>query len=125
MSKEKLIIFSALFISFTMVISSLIIANGMSGSSEKIQYGLNGARDGLSGIGNSIYSYHQDGNLVNNSNTYDFSSTALYLGLTENELTKILNSKKSGIPHLKIGNKYIFFKRALDKWLERTEFEID
>lgn len=58
-------------------------------------------------------------------NTFDLTTAARYLGISEGSLLNLVSDEESGIPYIKISNSaYVFGKTALDKWLETARIEI-
>lgn len=59
--------------------------------------------------------------LLSNPDNMYLVNAADYLDISEDELTQIINDPDSNIPYLKTKNDlYIFNKKALDKWLEKS-----
>jgi len=122
MLKDKALPFSIICLSISIIISAIIIANGMRSNGDYVGTGLSDMSQGLSNIVNNMY--NNNANVVYTRNTYDLSTASSYLGIEESKLLDIVNEKDSGIPYIKIGNDYIFSKSALDKWLETARVEI-
>jgi hypothetical protein len=94
---------------------------------ESIRNGLDSVSYGAKEIGGSIYNSRlepgQHGVIITES-TFDLDSSSIYLGIEREELLRIISTKESGIPYVKIGDKYIFSKNSLDKWLETVQLEV-
>lgn len=58
------------------------------------------------------------------SDILEFNEAAKYLRLSESELLYLVSEKGSGINYIKIGNKYIFSKEGLDKWVQSNRLEV-
>ncbi|GKU24011.1 helix-turn-helix domain-containing protein [Clostridium folliculivorans] len=63
-------------------------------------------------------------NSTNNKTMLDFVDTYRYLNISEDDLNKIVASPDTKIPYIKISGKYVFNKKALDKWLETARVEV-
>jgi hypothetical protein len=123
MLKEKTLSISIFCLSISFIISALILANGMKSNGEYVGSGLSNMSQGLNNIGNTINNYNNS--VVDGRRTYDLRAAALYLGISEESLMNIVNSKDSGIPYIKISSSaYVFSKSALDKWLETARIEV-
>lgn len=51
------------------------------------------------------------------------SEAADYLGISEDKLNGIINGSegnKTGIPNTRIGNEYLFSRKALSEWVESS-----
>lgn len=119
MLKEKALSFSIFCLSISIVISAIIIANGMKANGNYVNNGLYTISKEMN---NNISNYNN--NEVYKRNTYDLPTAARYLGIPESKLIELVNTKDFGIPYIKIGNDYVFSKNALDKWLETARVEI-
>jgi|SRR5690554_991799 excisionase family DNA binding protein len=124
MVKEGKLSIAILCLSVSLIVSAVIISNGMKANGEYVRVGL-----GSVSQGNEIYVHMQDGentaSTVHKRNTYEFGTAASYLGISDESLTNLINSEQSGIPYIKIGSSYTFSKAALDKWLETARVQID
>lgn len=121
MQNEKALSVSIYFLAICIIISAVIISNGLKSNGNYVNGGLSGVSNGLSNIGSSM---NNDNSAVYNRSTFDLPAAAAYLGISVSKLIDILNSKDSGIPYIKSGSDYIFSKGALDKWLETARVEI-
>lgn len=127
MSKERLVIISVILLSISMIISSIIISKGLRMNGESIRNGLDSVSYGAKDIGTYIYNSRLDSgkeDMIVTKNTFDLDSSSIYLGIDREELLRIISTKESGIPYVKIGDKYIFTKNSLDKWLETVQIEV-
>lgn len=122
MLKEKALSISILVLSLAIIISAIIIGNGMRSIGDYVSTGLSNMSQGLSNIGNNIY--ENNDSVVFRRNTYDLPTASAYLGISENKLIELIRANDSAIPYIKIGSDYIFSKGALDKWLETARVEI-
>jgi excisionase family DNA binding protein len=116
MSKEKALLISVLCLSASIIISAVIIANGMRSQGDSVNAGLAQVGSGIVNSSNSSTSY--DTGILN------LSTAAEYLGISDVELTDLIYAKDSGIPYVKIGSNFTFSKGALDKWLETARVEV-
>lgn len=119
MLKEKILPISIL----CFIVSAKIIASGMRDNGSNISSGLNNISQGLNGISNTIYSIKNQDNLISRKQIYNITDAANYLGISQFELESIVENKDSGIPYVKVNDKYIFNKDALDKWMSTARFE--
>ena len=90
----------------------------MKRNGEYVGAGLSNVSRELMYTGSALHKYME----VYGNNTYDLSTAASYLGISESRLIDLVNS---GIPYIKIGNGYVFSKNALDKWLENVRIELE
>ncbi|GFZ30451.1 hypothetical protein CSC2_09770 [Clostridium zeae] len=80
-----------------------------------------------SNIGNVMNNQNNNNltiNSTNNKTMLDFVDTYRYLNMSEDDLNKLVASPDAKIPFLKVNGKYIFYKNALDKWLETARVEV-
>lgn len=124
MQNNKLLAFSILCLSVAIIISSSIIANGIANGGNHIGSGLSIVSSGLSSIGGSISSISNNTGNEIYGNTLNAADAAKYLGISIEDLFELTRADSSGIPYIKIGYSYIFGREALDKWLEKTRFEL-
>jgi excisionase family DNA binding protein len=123
MLKESKPSFAILCLSVYIIISANIIANGMKTNGEYISTGLQNASQKLSNSSGSPTNSN-DESVVYNRNTYNLTTAALYLGISQSRLIEVTDNKDSGIPYVKIGSDYVFSKNALDEWLKTARFEM-
>lgn len=124
MTNSRLLSISIFCLSLAIIISSSIIANGITNGGSNIGSGLSIVSSGLSSIGGSISSISNNANNEIYGNTLNAATAAKYLGISIEDLLELTRSESSGIPYIKIGYSYIFGREALDKWLETTRFEL-
>lgn len=123
MLKEKLLPVSILCLSVSLIISAFIISNGMKHNGENVGSGLSTISQGLNNVSNSLYNSNNY-NLTANRNNMDLMTAADYLGIPNTKLKQLVDSVGFGIPHIKVGDQYIFNKSALDKWMETAKIEM-
>jgi hypothetical protein len=124
MFKEKGLSISIFCLSISIIVSSVIIADGMINNGSSIGASMSNMGQGLSNMSDSLHNTNDQSNLTSESHIYDLEKAATYLELSTDELTTIINKKESGIPYIKINDDYFFSKDALDKWLETARVEI-
>lgn len=108
MSKEKLLPFSIICLSISILISAVIIFQGLKISSRNSSDKMSNA---LIAIKNSL-SVNEERDIMNEM------EAANYLGISLEEFTKAINNEELKMPSAYIANQYIFSKKALEKWLE-------
>lgn len=121
MLKEKLLPISIICLSISIILAAITVSNGMKNCGLYVGNGLSDIKQGLDSNGNLD---KNTSSVVFVRSTYDLPTASDYLGIKEDELISIIDKKDSGIPYIKIDNKYIFNKGALDKWLETAKVEI-
>ena len=130
MMNEKTLATSIFCLAISIIISAVIIANGMKSNGELVSSGLANASGSLgSNINNGLNFFgsgtkNNDVTTPTKANTFDLSAAAEYLGIAEITLKELVSTKSSGIPYIKNGTFYTFSKNALDKWLETARVEI-
>jgi hypothetical protein len=121
MDREKLLPLSIICLSISLVVSSIIIANGLREASFGASGSLNGS---ISSVGNSVgYLSNTIKEINNNTNGTDkdlmtMKEAASYLGTIENNLFYSIENKTITVPYTKIEGNYMFSKKAIDKWIE-------
>ena len=85
-----------------------------------------GVKDSIHKLSNSIYE------LANRSNNdsmdvvaMDIGEVSAYLDIPKDDLQKIIDDDSTDIPYIKIGNKIIFYKHSLYKWIESAQININ
>jgi hypothetical protein len=100
-SREKWLIFAIFFLALTVLFSGVWIGNSII-SASKITAPISKVQS-------------------NNEDILSFSEAAVYLYLSEDELKWLLDKSHlkdgKGIPYYKIGQKILFSKVALSKWI--------
>ena len=122
--KENKLSAALLCLSISIIISAIIISDGMKINGDYISTGLFSVSNGTNISVNML----NDGNtsrIVFGKSTYDLRTAATYLGITEEDLRNLINAEQSGIPYIKLGNSYVFSIDALDKWLETARVQIE
>lgn len=122
MLKENAMAVSIFCLAISIIVSAVIIGNGIKMNGDYIGTGLNNLSDKVTYIGNNQNPNTESTVFVRN--TYNLTTAAAYLGISDSRMVDIINSKESGIPYVKIGSDYLFSKGALDKWLETVRVEI-
>ncbi len=122
MIKENALAVSIICLAVSIVVSAVIIGNGIKLNGSYNREGLYNLSEKVTYIGSNNNA--NTGSTVYERNTYNLATAAGYLGISESSLVDIINSKDAGIPYVKIGNDYLFNKGALDKWLETVRVEI-
>lgn len=122
MFKESTLAFSIFCLSIAIIISAVIVGNGIKRNGEYINTGLYNSSGRVVSVGNNTDTNTES--VVYKRNTYNFATASGYLGISESQLMSIISSKDSNIPYIRIGSEYVFSKLALDKWLETARIEI-
>lgn len=121
MNKDKLLPASIIFLGISLIISAMIISNGLEING---RFSGEGISIGLNNINNTIYdTINKIMNSDNSKEILTISEAADYLGISEDKLNKIINGSdgnKTGIPHTTIGNEYLFSRKALNEWVESS-----
>lgn len=121
MSKDKLLPASIVFLGISLIISARIISNGLEVNG---RFSGEGISIGLNNMNNTIYeTINKMMNSDNSKEILTISEAADYLGISEDKLNKIINGSddnKTGIPHTRIGNEYLFSRKALNEWVESS-----
>lgn len=123
MLKEKMLSISIFCLAISIVIGCYFISKGFKGNGGYVESGLVNIGSGLNNISNNLNSYNQ--NQIISKDNYSLDEAAVYLGITQDKLIKLVDNKGSGIPYVKIENSYIFNKNALAKWLETAKVEME
>jgi hypothetical protein len=101
-----------------LIIPSIIIAIAILDLGLKISSGLNNISETIS--------YKSD--LMDSTDPLQYyngiGAAASYLGMTKAELKLIIENENSNIPYIKVGDKIIFYKDALDEWLKTSRINI-
>ena len=119
MSKEKLLPISIFCLSLSIIISALIISNGMQNNGRFIG---DGVSSGINNINNTVNKEMSNNEI--SKEAYNLFEASAYLGISQEKIMDVINNKESGIPYIKIGADYIFSKKALDKWLETANLKM-
>lgn len=117
MSKEKLLPISIFCLSLSIIISALIISNGMQNNGRFIGDGIS---QGLFNITNTI---SQKNNNLDSKDILSLDEASQYLGISQEGLTQVI-IKDESIPCVQISGQFIFSKKALDKWVETSRFKM-
>lgn len=117
MSKEKLLPISIFCLSFSIIISALIISNGMQNNGRFIGDGIS---QGLFNITNTI---SQKNNNLDSKDILSLDEASRYLSISQERLTQII-IKDESLPCVQISGQFIFSKKALDKWVETSRFKM-
>jgi hypothetical protein len=120
MLKENMLTISVFCLAISIIISSSIFTKGVRVGLSNIGSGVNNGLNNISSNINSSNDYERT-----EKENFDLSEARLYLRLSEDELKGLVNNRDSGIPYIKIGYKYVFNKKALDKWLETARVEME
>jgi len=105
-------LYSAICIAISIIISSIIMATIL--------------KDPLEGIANCI---PQESRTVITSNNeisnMNFEQTANYLNVSSEKLEQMIKDEGLGIPYLKVSGNYVFNKGAIDEWLKHARVTIE
>lgn len=105
MDKNKTLLFSVIILSISLIISSLILSNAVITASK------NNSNDKIS---------------FESDDVLNLSEAANYLGISEAKLSILANENDIySIPCLKVGDKYVFSKSGIEKWLETTHMKVN
>lgn len=112
------------------VIASIIVGSALRNAGENIGAGVSSLLSGLFTLADSSRSESGNGVTAQQGSgegkaTLDLKETAVYLSIPQQRVLDLVAAKESGIPYLKLGDTYVFSKRALDKWLETARVEIN
>ena len=82
--------------------------------------------DGLNNSETQMVNEEKNGETTQEKQLLTQTELRNYLGITEEELSMILPSQEgnvttSEIPYIRLGNKFYFSVKAIDKWLLETE----
>jgi len=123
MFKNMALSVSVFCLSISLIISALIIADGMKSNGAYVGSGLSNAAQGLDDIGSTLnYNYS---NHSADESIYNLRTASSYLGISKESLIYLMNAENSRLPYIKISSSaYVFSKSALDKWLETARVEI-
>lgn len=124
MEKEKLLAFSIIIFSISLVISAALISSGIKSGDQNIGNAVQSISSSISQINSTVYNSRDEYSLVYKRRTYNLPTAAGYLGINEAQLIAITEDKASSIPYIKVGNDYVFFKDALDKWMETARIVV-
>ncbi len=115
MDKSKVILISVVVFAISIVLSSFIIAVGLKDLGEIISYGL---QSGSEKISSGLYNYAsvQNRGSEDNKDILNLQEAAEYMKIQSSELLQLTMNLE--LPSIKIGNKYIFSRKAIDKWME-------
>lgn len=120
MLKEKILSISIFCLSISIIISSVIIAKGITDNGNYIGSGMYNMSNQLAKSINDVVYYNNE----NSQDNMNIDTAASYLGLTVNDLVKVIHTEGIGFPYVKVGSNFIINKSALDKWLETARIEI-
>lgn len=113
---------SIIFLGLTILISSYWISNSLSLGSEVTSNGLSNL--GVS-LNNAMYqpmnSKIEIKDKDKDKEILNISETEQFLGITGGEMYKIMDD----IPHVSIGNKYLYSKRSLIDWVEKSNYGVE
>jgi excisionase family DNA binding protein len=123
MLKDKMRLVAIICLSISIIVSANIISDGMKNCGGNISSGFFSVSGGLNSIASTISNSNRNNEVVER-NTFSLETASNYLGVTEDTLIKIIKSKTSGIPYIKMGDFYILNKEALNKWLETARVEV-
>lgn len=104
MRKENKVMGALIFLSFSIIISSVILSISISNLSNKEL---------------SIEIKNEQENIMS------LEEASNYLGITSRSLEKTMETTSIGIPFLKIEGNYIFTKNGLDEWLADNHIDLD
>ncbi|HKL41263.1 MAG TPA: hypothetical protein VJ962_01585 [Clostridia bacterium] len=104
MSKENKVIVVLIFLSFSIILSSLILSVTINNVSNQAL---------------SIEMKNEKDNILS------LEEAADYLGVTTISLEKTIETTSIGIPFLKLEGNYIFTKKGLDEWLINNHIDLD
>jgi predicted HTH domain antitoxin len=104
MSKENKIITALIFLSFSIILSAVILSISINNlSNEELTIKIKNEQE----------------------NIMSLEEAANYLGITSRSLEKTMETTSVGIPFLKIEGNYIFTKKGLDEWLADNHIDLD
>jgi hypothetical protein len=116
MENSKLVSFSIICLSISLIISSVIISKGLTDASSNVTYGLNNCSSSISsGLASSSQAVST---LPENDDFLALFDACQYLHMDEQSLRSYIGKSDSNIPYTTIGNSIIFSKKALNKWME-------
>lgn len=107
--KKDLIFIGMIFLGVSMIISSLILSKPQIKQEQFLNTSLNG----------SLYQNvsSSESNLTSGDILQPYYA-GLLLGYDQEDLiAKIIDGTLEGIPYVKIGNHYVFSKKALEEWI--------
>lgn len=93
----------------------------------KISNGLNNISDALYNVSGGLYGMSEpyENNYSDSLESYNLAQAATYLGISEENLMKIIEDKNSNIPYIKVGYIVTLHKHALDEWSKTATINID
>ena len=109
---NKNILYSAICLAISIIISSIIIASILKGP--------------LESIANCIAA-HRSSTVITSSNENNnmcLEQAAYYLNVSPEKLEQMIKDDGLGIPYLKVSGDYIFNKGAIDEWLKHARVTI-
>lgn len=111
---------SIIFLGLTILISGYWV-------SHTLDRGLQGTSSGIFNLGGSLNNamYQPPNSKIeikdNDKEILDLSEAEQFLGITGGEMFKIMED----IPHVSIGNKYLYSKRLLIDWVEKSNYGVE
>ena len=109
---NKNILYSAICIAVSIIISSIIMATIL--------------KDPLESIANCIPQGSRTVITSNNEiSNMNFEQTANYLNVSSEKLEQMIKDEGLGIPYLKVSGNYVFNKGAIDEWLKHARVTIE
>lgn len=118
MSKDKILAISIFCLALSIIIAGNKISKAIENNGVIVS---NGISMGLSNINNS--NMEMFNNSVN-SDILDIYTASQYLGVSEDQVREIMRDEKSKIPYIDIKGDVRFSKKALDKWIEESNFKM-
>lgn len=118
MSKEKILTVSIFCLALSIIIAANKISKAIENNGMNISNGLSRELSNINNTNRDIFI-----NNVNNDilNIYTASE---YLGISEDQMREIMRYEKSRIPYIDIKGDVRFSKKALDKWVEESNFKM-
>lgn len=118
MSKDRILTVSIFCLALSIIIAGNKISKAIENNGVIVS---NGVSMGLSNINNS--NIEMFNNSVN-SDILDIYTASQYLGISDDQVREIMRDEKSKIPYIDIKGDVRFSKKALDKWIEESNFKM-
>lgn len=84
-----------------------------------------GIDDSFYQLSNSISDLANTNNNPNDCISMDIGEASAYLNIPKDDLQRLVDNNSTDIPYIKIGDKIIFYRHALYKWIESTQVNIE
>ncbi|WP_288222385.1 helix-turn-helix domain-containing protein [uncultured Clostridium sp.] len=119
MIKDKLLPTSIFCLAISIIIASINVSKSIENNGVIISSGVSQGLNNINNTTKDVFINNKD-----DSDILNMYTASVYLGISEGKLIQIINDGESKIPYIDIKGDIRFSKKALDKWVEESNFKM-